>query len=117
MSHDGADMPDDVLYNVLRVAENLQTLRDEIGVTIHVNSGYRSKAHNKAVGGKPKSMHVLGKAADITAEGVTPENLYNIIECLIEDGKMEQGGLGLYNTFVHYDRRQTRVRWNLADDK
>ena len=27
-------------------------------------------------------------------------------------GKMKQGGLGLYDTFVHYDVRGTKARWD-----
>ena len=34
---------------------------------IYVNSGYRSPALNKAVGGASGSMHLSGRAADITA--------------------------------------------------
>ena len=36
------------------------------GAPIHVTSGYRSPAVNKAVGGARNSQHMLGEAADIT---------------------------------------------------
>ncbi|MGV4419604.1 hypothetical protein ACQ1QE_10610 [Ornithobacterium rhinotracheale] len=52
-----------------------------------------------------------GKAADIRVDGVTPERLASIIERLIYNGKMKQGGLGIYPTFVHYDIRGTKTRW------
>lgn len=35
------------------------------GVPIHINSGYRCPALNKAVGGVPNSQHIAGQAADI----------------------------------------------------
>lgn len=39
-----------------------------VGISqIHVNSGYRSKEHNAAVGGVPNSNHVLGHAIDADA--------------------------------------------------
>ena len=44
----------------------LQPARNLYGAPIHVNSGYRSYAVNKAVGGAKKSQHTLGEAADIT---------------------------------------------------
>ena len=44
----------------------LQPARDLYGEAIHVNSGFRSMAVNKAVGGVPNSQHTLGEAADIT---------------------------------------------------
>lgn len=44
----------------------LQPLRDLYGKAIHVSSGFRSPAVNKAVGGVCNSQHLLGEAADIT---------------------------------------------------
>lgn len=45
----------------------LDPLRERYGKPIHVNSGYRSPALNKAVGGSKTSQHMTGLAADITA--------------------------------------------------
>ena len=44
----------------------LQPARNLYGGAIQVNSGYRSQAVNKAVGGVRNSQHILGEAADIT---------------------------------------------------
>ena len=44
----------------------LQPLRDIYGKPITVNSGFRSYAVNKAVGGARDSQHQKGEAADIT---------------------------------------------------
>ena len=59
----------------------LQPTRDKYGKPITVNSGFRSKAVNDAVGGARASQHVLGEAADITA-GSKAENrkLFEIIK-------------------------------------
>jgi len=45
----------------------------------------------------------LAKASDLRVEGITPKELAKVIESLIKDGKMQQGGLGVYSNFVHYD--------------
>ena len=111
-SKDGSEMPEDVLMNVQKVANQLQVLRNHINKPIKINSGYRSPDHNRAIGGVSNSQHVLGKAADIMVTGVTTSELSAIIEQLISDGDMLQGGLGVYNTFVHYDIRKKKTRWN-----
>jgi uncharacterized protein YcbK (DUF882 family) len=111
-SKDGADMPPEVFKNVVLVAKNLQVLRDFVGQPIKVNSGYRSPAHNKSIGGASKSQHVKGKAADIVIKGHKPEVVAEIIIELIKDGKISQGGIGVYNTFTHYDIRGTAARWS-----
>lgn len=58
----------------------LDPLREMYGKPIYVNSGYRSEALNKAVGGSKTSQHVLGMAADIdtrTREG--NQELFDLI--------------------------------------
>lgn len=51
------------------VTRTLQPLREALGVTIHVNSGYRCPELNKAVGGVPTSQHQKGEAADLSIDG------------------------------------------------
>ena len=108
----GCDMPDEVKHNIVKLATQLQTLRDFIGEPITINSSYRCEEHNKRVGGVSNSQHLLGKAADIKIKGLEPKYIANVIEVLIADGDMLQGGLGVYNTFVHYDIRKTKARWD-----
>jgi hypothetical protein len=47
----------------------VQRVRDRFGTTV-INSGYRSPALNKAVGGSATSQHCKGEAADIECPGV-----------------------------------------------
>ncbi len=108
---DGSGVPKNYQSNVKKLATNLQVLRDHIGQRIHVNSGYRTPSYNKKVGGASKSQHLYAKAGDIRAQTKTPKKLHSIIEKLISGGKMAQGGLGLYSTFVHYDVRGYKARW------
>ena len=61
------NMPNDmnVIHNLVRLSEFLQIIRNELHLPIIVNSGYRSKEVNEAVGGVLSSYHVKGLAADI----------------------------------------------------
>lgn len=105
-------VPVKVLGNLQILVNNLQILREEVSKPIHINSGYRTESHNKRVGGKDTSQHLLGKAADIWVPGMTAVELESIIERLIRSAQMKQGGLGLYDNFVHYDIRGYRARWD-----
>lgn len=111
-SKDGAEMPLDVSYNIIKLSQQLQYLRDYTDRVIKINSAYRSPEHNKKIGGVKNSQHVLGKAADIAVVGLNSRIVYEIINDLIDKGDMLQGGLGLYNSFVHYDIRKTKARWD-----
>lgn len=51
----------------------LQCIREHFGKAVTVTSGYRTAAHNAAVGGAKSSQHLLGRAADIRVEGVPVE--------------------------------------------
>ena len=111
-SKDGTEMTGGVLINISTLADQLQVLRDFFNATITINSGYRSPAHNKKIGGVSNSKHTIGKAADIVVDGYTTDEVYDAIEFLIDHNQMLQGGLGLYDTFVHYDIRGVKARWN-----
>jgi uncharacterized protein YcbK (DUF882 family) len=109
--NDGTDVPSHYWNNVKQLADNLQVLRDHFGASISITSGYRTPSHNAKVGGKSASQHLLAKAADIKVSGKTPSQVAAAIESLIASGKMLQGGLGRYSSFVHYDVRGYKARW------
>lgn len=50
-------------------AQFMEGVRDFLGHPIHVNSGYRSPAVNRAIGGSKTSAHMLGYAVDFTCPG------------------------------------------------
>ena len=108
---DGSEMPEKVLANIKLVAEQLQILRDYVGVPITVNSGYRSPTYNAKVGGATKSQHLLGKACDITIKDMRAIDVYKLVIKLINDGKLTIGGVGMYSSFTHLDIRKKRARW------
>ena len=106
------EVPNDVLRNLIELAKNLQVLRDEVKKPIKITSGYRPAQHNAKIGGASKSRHITGQAADFKIEGYTPKQVAVVIEKLIAEGRMKQGGIGTYSTWTHYDVRGTQARWN-----
>ena len=112
MSPDGAPLPSSLEGNLQELADNLQVLRDAIGKPIAIHSGYRSPAHNTAIGGASRSKHMEAMAADFSVGGATLASTYCLIEYLIKQGDMKQGGLGIYSAHLHYDIRGQKVRWN-----
>ena len=107
----GGEVPPDLLPNLQSLAHSLQALRDALGRPITIISGYRSPEYNKKIDGAKLSQHMFARAADIKVHGMTPVEVHRAVEGLIADGRMGQGGLGLYKTFVHYDVRGGRARW------
>ena len=69
------------IKNMQALAENIfQPLRDYFGVPIHISSGYRSEALNKAIGGSKSSQHCKGEAMDIDRDGHSQPNNAQIFE-------------------------------------
>lgn len=81
------------------VEKVLQPLRDAYGMPLIVNSGYRCKELNKAVGGAPTSQHLKGEAADIASE--CPSELAQLAcdLCLPYDQII------IYPSFVHFSHK------------
>jgi uncharacterized protein YcbK (DUF882 family) len=103
-----------VKSNIKILARELQVLREAIQKPISINSGYRCDEHNKAIGGVKYSKHLLGMAADIRVDGMNPKEVAEVVEQLIDDNKIINGGLGIYPSFVHFDIYQPtkKRRWN-----
>ena len=66
--------------NLMRLAEFLELVKKTLGdKPIMVNSAFRSKAVNDAVGSKDTSQHRLGCAADLRVPGMTPDEVVKTI--------------------------------------
>jgi uncharacterized protein YcbK (DUF882 family) len=111
-------IPAELISNADKVLQNLQVLRNACGKPISIMSGYRSPERNASVNGAKKSQHMEGNACDIKVKDMKPEDVAKLIEKLIAEGKMAQGGLGIYpratlaEGWVHYDTRGVKARWN-----
>lgn len=82
----------------------LELVRLRFGGSVVITSGTRCESHNKKVGGKTKSKHLLGSAADIVCNKATPRDVYDFLN----DTFPNYYGLGCYvkQGFVHVDVRQ-----------
>ena len=68
----------------------LQQIRDHFNTNVNINSGYRSPAHNKAVGGSTSSLHLKGLyAAELLGT---------------------KGGIEIGDAYTHIDVRPGRWR-------
>ena len=68
------------LSNLVRLAEFLEVVRSVLDDrAVLINSAYRSKAVNDAVGSKDTSQHRTGCAADIRVPGMTPDEVVKLI--------------------------------------
>ena len=66
--------------NLQRLAEFLELVKELLGgKSIMVNSAFRSKAVNDAVGSKDTSQHRLGCAADLRVPGMTPDQVVKAV--------------------------------------
>lgn len=103
--------------------ETLQTLHDcfknvfDTNIQIIINSGSRCHYHNRNVGGKLNSQHLIGKAADIVCSfkskiekkwiPIKTEMVYDLLDKLYPNSH----GIGKYQKFIHVDVRSKKARW------
>jgi hypothetical protein len=68
----------------LLAANIFEPIREHFGKPIHISSGYRSDALNKAIGGSKTSQHCAGEAIDIdmdgSANGITNKMVFDYIK-------------------------------------
>ena len=70
--------------NLKRLAEFLEEVKTVLGgKPVMVNSAFRSKAVNDAVGSKDTSQHRIGCAADLRIPGMTPDE---VVKAIIASG-------------------------------
>lgn len=81
------------------VEDVLQPLRDAWGKPLHINSGFRCRELNEAVGGVPTSQHVKGEASDVACDN--PVELARLAVSL----NLPYDQLIVYPTFVHFSHK------------
>ena len=93
--------PDDPLSYKKMEEELLKRLdfaRELANTPFKITSGYRTKEHNRKIGGVPNSSHLKGLAADIYCDSNI--NRWRIIDSLI---KARFTRIGIGKNFIHCD--------------
>lgn len=93
------------------LAQKLQLIRDKLGKSIKITSGYRCLKRNLEAGGGTNSRHRYGMAADWRTlnRSVNPVALGIIAQAV------GFGGVGIYwhskGAFCHADTRKSKATW------
>jgi len=88
-----------------KLVQYLQQIRTHFGKPVYLTA-YRCRTHNaRTPNASPNSRHIYGQAADFHIDGVSPEEIAKYAESI------GVKGIGLYDTFVHIDTRETKSFW------
>ncbi len=88
--------------STLKKLDNARTMAN---IPFIINSGYRTRKHNKKEGGVFDSAHITGYAADIKAK--TSRSRYLIVEACI---CMNFNRIGISSKMVHVDNDPTKPK-------
>ncbi len=88
-----------------QLVQYLQQIRTHFGKPVYLTA-YRCRTHNaRTPNAAPNSRHIYGQAADFHIDGVEPAEIAKYAESI------GVKGIGLYDTFVHIDTRDTKSFW------
>jgi hypothetical protein len=92
-----------------KLIRGLDAARGMAGVAFTIESGYRSPAHNKKVGGAEHSGHITFEAADIDAQ--TPQMRFRLLSALIIAGfdRIELKPGNIHVDVAHDDRHPANL--------
>jgi zinc D-Ala-D-Ala carboxypeptidase len=108
------------ITNLTRLCENiLEPLRAMVGKPINVSSGFRNPTVNSLIGGSSTSQHMKGEAADFTVEGLTVQELFDLIRtsALPYDQLIQEFDAWVHVSFGPRDRRQALIFTKDAQNK
>ena len=98
------------LANLQRLAEFLETVKTTLGgKPIMINSAFRSKAVNDAVGSKDSSHHRLGLAADFRVPGLAPDAVVRALLKLPYDQIIREFDAWTHISIADKPRRQALI--------
>ena len=109
------------ISNLQRLAQLLEQVKEAIGgKPVMVNSAFRSKAVNDAVGSSDKSQHRHGCACDLRVPGMTPDEVVRAVisadlpfDQIIREFAKPQGGgwthISIPNTIDAAPRKQALI--------
>ena len=81
-----------------KLLEMIDEVREIYGKPIRINSGYRTEAHNRKVGGVDSSSHIKGLAIDVSC--TRSDDRFKMLNALIEVGFNR---IGVAGSFIHVD--------------
>lgn len=88
-----------------QLVDYLQQIRTHFGKPVYLTA-YRCKTHNdRTPNAASNSYHIYGRAADFHIDGVSTEEIAKYAESI------GIKGIGLYDTFVHIDTRDSKSFW------
>jgi hypothetical protein len=90
-----------VVQGAIKFAKNWGWVRNKWNSAIQINSGYRTPAVNRAIGGATYSRHMQGDAGDISPVSGSIYDLLNVVKSSPFIGI----GLGMRKGFIHCDCR------------
>ena len=80
------------------IVHMLDAVRKKFGKPIKINSGYRTVARNKKIGGVANSSHLKGLAADISCK--SSKDRFALVNLLLKAGFKR---IGIAGSFIHVD--------------
>ena len=98
------------LANLQRLAEFLEVVKTTLGnKPIMINSAFRSKAVNDAVGSKDSSQHRQGLAADFRVPGMAPDAVVRALLKLPYDQIIREYDAWTHISIADKPRRQALI--------
>ena len=97
------DLPDSGNLMDVTFLAMLDRAREIAGIPFKINSAYRSESHNRKVGGKSTSSHLVGKAVDLHC--TNSRDRWIIITALQKAGYTR---FGIAKTFIHVDSDENK---------
>lgn len=90
------------------IVDLCQKIRDELGVPVRVNSGYRCAKHNAAVNGVRNSQHIKGFAADLSCS-LGAAKMFETVKRMYEEGRIPELRYCIkYKSWIHVDTGKVR---------
>lgn len=109
--HDASRTPYPAAWRLSRavpLATEFEIIRAAVGLPLRIGSGYRTPAHNTAIGGAPRSQHVQGRALDLyPPDDWRPSRLLEVVVAYARQDDSRIRYVEQYPWGVHFDIRPT----------
>ena len=91
------------LLNLLYGLQEWARIAGKSNPLLQINSAYRTRRRNATIeGAAQNSMHIYGRAVDLTVRGISLNQLANMA------AHFNAGGIGIYSSFIHLDTGRVR---------